>query len=139
MAKEITLPSGNKLELGYASFEEVGKLRGSISEKLKTVSLDGAKDLTSKDIVSLVKELPSLIESDDMKAIIFECSKRSIVVNKKGDRENLTPSYFSNPDYWQDYYPAIKSILEHNLNPFVRGLIEALPKKAKNLLSQILQ
>jgi len=139
MAKEETLPSGNKLQLGYASFEDISRLRAAISDKLKTVSLDSAMNFTAKDIVSLLKELPSLIESGDIKAIVFECAKRSMVVKKGGENENLTPAYFNNPDNWQDYYPAIKSVLEHNLSPFFSGLKKALPKKAQEMLSQILQ
>lgn len=139
--KEIKLPSGNTLAMQEADWISVGKLRSYTINSLKEIfagAID-VKEFSNGDIVKLIAQCPSVVESKLFEEIFFECAKRCLVKKPNGDKENLSPAYFKSRELWKDYYPSIGYILDYNLAPFVYGLIEALPAKAKQILSRILQ
>jgi hypothetical protein len=132
MVKEITLPSGNIAKLDYASFENVSKLRSSLANALKGISINGLENFSGTDVISFVKDIPALAENEEVKQAIFACGKACIVAG-----QNLTPAYFNDPEHWQDYYPLAKEIVEHNISPFLSGLKKVLPTEMSTFLSSM--
>jgi len=136
MAKEITLPSGNKLVVGEISWDEVCELRTYIFNTLKSITVNSEKFETA---IASIKEIPYYLENADFRNMFFNFAGRSGIKGKDGKAENLSPAYFNKREHWQDYYPACWAILEHNLSPFIDGLKSLLPKNWITLLEKMIQ
>jgi len=136
MAKEINLPSGNKLVVGEITWEQVCELRAYICNTLKALTVKGE---SFEAVISGVKEIPYYLENADFRNMFFGFADRSGIKGKDGKLENLTPAYFNKRENWGDYYPACWAILEHNLTPFIDGLKSLLPKNWIALIEKLIQ
>lgn len=127
MKKE--LPSGAKLEITLAPFEDANNLRRAVASELKKVQVTSETELTE---ANFVKELLCTgLASREIEEAIWICLKRCLYNEQK-----ITPDLFEPADKRGDYLPICIDVATENLAPFMKGLLSQLKTifKGKALL-----
>jgi hypothetical protein len=132
----VTLPSGSKLEMTEASFEEGCDLLEIVSAELGQVKLAlGIKpkegesllqglltaQLGDEAIDTLKNVITRLIASKAVKAALWKCVGRTALNGVK-----VTPDYFEDTKARADYLPMLKEVLVFNLGFFTKDLSSLL-------------
>jgi len=133
--KEIALPSGNKLSLVDADFEDVMDLQELITSYIEILPENSLKKGLDTDLISVLKNLPKLIVKKENRELILKCGKNCSIIEKgTGTKINLIAEYFNKPEHRIDYYPIIKEVAEYALSPFIKGLLKIIPERFLKML-----
>ena len=129
----VTLPSGSKLDMTPASFDEGTDLLEAATKELGTVSLTlGIKPKDGQNLLQAILSLEvgddavntlknvicKLIASKEVKAALWKCIGRTSLNGVK----LTTMDYFDDPEKRADYLPMLKEVLVFNLGFFTKDL-----------------
>lgn len=112
--KEFDLPSGAKLQVSLASFEDGKNLYQSILSELKSLRLDENEEIG----VNLFKDLfITILSSKEIEKNILKCAEKALYNKSRISKETFEPE-----DARQDYIESLYHIAETNLSPFGKAL-----------------
>jgi hypothetical protein len=112
--REVTLPSGAKLNVALAPFADSKALYQALLEEAKGVKMDPQAEVD----VNLFKDLFCAgLSSKKIEAAAMECAKRSIY-----NGEKLTLECFEPENARQDFYPMLFEVTKENVSPFTNDL-----------------
>lgn len=130
-----TLPSGAELDITRAPFVTGHKLFKTVVREFKNnvqIKLgikdgqsisDLAKMELSDDAINTVKDsLFTILSSDDVESVLWECMDRVRYNGKKVDRV-----LFDDENIQEDFFVIFKEVAVYNLIPFGRGLESLFP------------
>ena len=103
---EFTAPSGAKVVINAAPFQDVMKLKRAMERE--SALIGGGLNLQTLLIVD---------GSDSVDALLWPCLARSLYNDEK-----ITPSTFDAIDRRQDYYEVVAVFLKENIAPLAEGL-----------------
>ena len=121
---KVSLPSGAELEITLAPFMEGERLFTATAECLKSVKIDGNKDVQdlTSNINSLKDAFLSCLTSQAMKDAILACLKRCTY-----NKQRITSwEVFDSLEARQDYLAVCWEVVKFNLTPFTKSLISKL-------------
>jgi hypothetical protein len=115
--KEIDLPSGAKLKITPAPFEEAKTLYQAVLEEAKGVQFS-----TKDEMANVYKDLFCVgFSSKKIEAALWACFKTVIYEDKRGplkiDKDTFTPV-----ETRGDYVMVCMLVAKENIDPFVKGL-----------------
>lgn len=112
--KEVTLPSGRKIEITPAPFNDSKKLYQAFGGELLRVEIDGGKELSN-----LIKNILCLgISSAAVEAALAPCLKRCTYNGVK----ILLPDTFEPVEAREDYLDICVEVAKENVSPFTKSL-----------------
>lgn len=112
--REVELPSGAKLSISLASFEDGKNLYQCIASELKSLKFDENEDVG----VNFFKDIfLTALSSKEIEKLIMQCAKKALY-----NKERITQETFEPEDARQDYIEALYHIAENNLAPFGKAL-----------------
>lgn len=119
MNQEFVAPSGAKIVINVADWQDAKRLKKAIQKELAAsgVSID-----LKADISRLIAAVVSVDASDAVDAAFVPCLARCL-----RDGQKITDATFNDVKAREDYYEIIYRCAEANLAPLVRGLISLLP------------
>lgn len=132
---KITLKSGAALEITRSPFVVGHKLFKTILKELKDVNLKlGLKEgqtvgslfqfeLTDEALNTAKDGILTLLSSQDIEDILWECMDRVLYNNKKLDKNS-----FNDDKLAEDYYEIMKEVMTINIAPFRKSLESLFPK-----------
>jgi Phage tail assembly chaperone protein, TAC len=135
-AKEFILPSGAKVYMSVAPFQDAQALTKALMKSIKGVPL--SDDVMSMDVSVLKDALIEAATSDDVQSAIFRCMERATY-----DGIKITRDLFDDKDIGlkarQDFYGICAKIIEFNCMPFFDQALSMLKtslKKNTNIQKQ---
>lgn len=124
--KEVKLPSGAVLRLNHSPFKEANDLWQTVLEEMKPVSV-GMRD----ELPKLFKDILCYgLSSRKIQSALNECMKRCQYCDGRGELK-IDGDTFEPLESRQDYLVVCKEVMEENLSPFGKSLMQ--------LYSQILE
>jgi len=103
-----TLPSGAKLEVTMAGFEDCEHLDEAVKAELRGV------DINEESLVGLFMRLSS---SKAVKTALWPCMSRATYNGQKITRDTFEPEAAR-----ADFFPIAQEVMVFNLRPFFQGL-----------------
>lgn len=114
--KEVTLPSGAKLEITLAPFEAAKTLFQAVLEEMRGLKLDPNADID----VNLYKDLFCTgFASKKVEAALAECLKRATYNGVKISKDTFEPV-----EAREDYMQVMLEVAMENLKPFTKNLLQ---------------
>ena len=135
--KEFTMPSGAKLHVSMASFEDADTLKNAILQAAnglkvtqEILGIDMAKLSSDPDaLTQMLGTLISAATSPTIKNAMFRCAARASYDNRKIDN-----ALFDDPEVGEkareDYYAICMRIAEVNVLPFFKKVLSRSRKPA---------
>lgn len=132
---KMTLKSGATLDITRSPFVIGHKLFKTVLKEMKGVSLKlGLKEgqtlnnlfdleITDEVLDTAKDGIFTLLSSQDIEDVLWECFPRILYNNKKVDSKN----FFDDEKTCEDYLDICKNVLEVNLKPFQVGLASLFP------------
>lgn len=137
---EFKAPSGAKVVINHADFQDAMSLKNSITSEIAKngLKLDWEKILTSRnisndDINEFIKFVMTMDSSSAVYDAVFKCLIRCTYSGEK-----ITENTFEDVKARQDYYEIVFNCIKENTSPFLGGLrsrlstISELAKKVKS-------
>lgn len=116
--KEVTLPSGAKLKISLASFDEGKELYQAVLEELRHVKIDGNTELD----YNFMKDLFCVaLSSKKVEVAMWKCLKRCLY-----NGVNISNASFEPVEARQDYFEVMFEVGQENLLPFSKSLYSRL-------------
>ncbi len=119
---EFLAPSGAKVVIGLAPFQDAIALKNAMAKELALTGMDlkveGLKDF---DVAVLLPALLAMDSSPVVYAAMFKCLARC---SYNGDK--ITETTFEPAEARGDYYDIIIACAKENLSPFFKGLASKL-------------
>ncbi len=125
--KKIILPSGKELEIGIVSFSVGMKLFKTIAKELKNVKIDAKnvdfekmfdKDLSGEQINFFKDIFATLVASEELENILFECFKKCVYdKTKRVDRDLFDNDLEARADFLSICWEVAK----YNLSFFLKN------------------
>ncbi len=115
---ERFLPSGSKLEITLASFQEANALQKIVAKELIKMKLDSNLEFNFnffKDLICIA------LASDEFERALKPCIKRCLYREAR-----ITEFTFEEYEARQDYNMLCFEVAKENLLPFVKGLSSLL-------------
>jgi len=125
MAKIVDLPSGAKLEMTIAGFEDAHRLLQAVTKEIEGVKVSGLDfkgiDFDAPITGELIDALKSLVSrviySRDIMDCLWICMARATRNNSR-----VTKEMFDDERAREDFLPIVKEVLMYNLTPFFKNL-----------------
>ena len=125
--KEFTMPSGAKLHVSMAPFEDADELKNAILKAAKDLKM--TEDILGIEMSTLAQDAGALTQlmgtlinaatSPDIKQAVFRCAARASYDKRKVDN-----ALFDDPELGEkareDYYAICMKIAEVNVLPFFK-------------------
>lgn len=121
--KEIELPSGAKLQITLAPFDEAKTLLKAVLEEAKTLKVDGQAEI---DIMILKDLFCYGFSSDRIEQSLLACMKRCLYNKLKIDKDTFEPE-----EARQDYFIVCFEVAKANLEPFTKALLPKFSQVAE--------
>lgn len=124
---EITVPSGAKVVVNQAGFQESMALKNAIVSELAKTNFAIGVDLKNLslnqelNLESLVGAAMTVDSSPRVYAALLPCLARCLY-----NAEKITEATFEKPEAREDYYEIVFAVLKENLGPFFKGLLSRL-------------
>lgn len=112
--REITLPSGRKMEVVPAPFAEAKRLYQAFASEMKKVDL---KSMEAMDVNSLKNAICAMVESSAMEAALWPCVIRCTYQGQK-----ITAQTFEPLEAREDFMDIYYEVAQENIAPFLKGL-----------------
>ena len=133
--KQVTLKSGNSLQVQAANFEAAWALTQAVAAELakglpgfKVDGLDTEMIQKDMDIGKILGLVCQLIASPTVYSLIWPCFVPCIYNQKKISKDEGT---FDSESARQDFLPCVVEIFKANVLPFIKGLdLSSLTKAA---------
>lgn len=127
---KMTLKSGATLDVTRSPFEICHRLFKTVIKELKSVDLELGQnlgstfslDLTDKTLNTAKNAIFTLLSSQEIEDVLWECFGRVLYNNKK-----LTKNLFDEEKAMEDYLEIAKEVLVFNLTPFQKSLESLFP------------
>lgn len=117
---DLTVPSGAKVVIEPAPWQDAKKLKMAIQRELATSGLNLS---LSSDVSSLISAFMSVDSSPAVDGALSKCLSRCTY-----NGEKIIESTFDPEEARADYYDIVVTCLKVNLGPLVKSLSSKLPK-----------
>lgn len=126
MAKIVDLPSGAKLEITLAGFEEGEALTSAVAKEIEGIKLSSninfsemtADTPMTGELLDVIKSLVArVLYSKEIKSVLWQCMSRATRNNIR-----VTKEMFDDEKVREDYIPIMREVLIYNLTPFFKNL-----------------
>jgi hypothetical protein len=128
MDKTVKLASGAVLEISISDFKTVNALIKALMKEAKNIKVDGGMELDIEKAIqqgqyNFLKDIVcSLIASDEVENLIFQCFERCLYNKKKVNQGLFDVDYEARGDYFEMAWEVGK----FNVAPFTKGLLSKL-------------
>lgn len=113
--KTIDLPSGAKLKIHAADWEDAEALFSAVSAEMVKVNFDIESE---NSLPKLLKDVVFLsMSSKPVKEALYQCMKKCLYNNAPVTKETWQAS-----EARIDYMPVVLAVAEENIAPFLKGL-----------------
>lgn len=121
--KEITLPSGSVLKIGHIPFDLSNSLKKAVIKEVRSIPM-----VSNRQLMDLYKEyLCAVIASEEVERCLWECMKRCIYNNGRGDLK-IDKDSFETPEGRIDFTDIQIEVGQDCLLPFGPALWRVLQR-----------
>ncbi|TDE17716.1 phage tail assembly chaperone [Dyadobacter psychrotolerans] len=123
--EQLTVPSGAKVVMDIASFEDAMALKNAVEREIKeaklSINLAGVSSTSDLDIGEFLTMAMAVDSSAEVNRCLMKCLMRCTY-----NGEKITANTFEPRECRQDYMPIMMQCMKDNLTDFFKPLVSKL-------------